>query len=272
MGNRARRAVGALLALLATVSLIGCTTSSPAGTPYSPAIASSDPGALSDATLDQMRRISGLETPEIEGVAGDLPGETMQDFKDRISGCLFTVDRDSGQVRYFSNTPVYETRSGPAIDQVDVERIAAEFAARIYDRTRLSGAEPTIEFVDHGDSYHYEIRFDERIGEVRTFNYLHLTYRQDGELLNCALQDLDVTASLDPVLSRQEALDAVTAQPHWEEWTSATVELVVVREAGGEQRLCWSVVLENAAGGFGGNGYSCLVDAVSGAVSDAATH
>jgi len=129
--------------------------------------------------------------------------------------------------------------------------------------TGAASMQRTIELRDYGERSLYLVRYDEWSGGVRTFNYLYLTFGEDGQLLDCSMQEQDVAVPLVPKLTESEAIALTAKRFELEAWSTTTTELRLIIDGDGAQRLCWSVELQTGDDAFGATFY-CLLDAKDG--------
>jgi hypothetical protein len=214
------------------------------------------------------------EHDEVElGLLPDTEGDGITwEFRDSLTRDTYWVDVETEQMQYYSNSAGYEPPVGSRVSTEQIEVAASEYAWRVYNQDRLPNMERTIEFVDHGDLCEYAVRYDERIDGVTTGNFLHIDYREDGVLLTCSLEDVDVEIDLRHEVTRDEAI--ATAAEHFglDEWRSVDAELSVAQGYQIEDFLAWNVSfeIEIPPNAMGAGDRWVTLDAVSGEVVDEA--
>jgi hypothetical protein len=252
---RARNAVLIVLGIVSSIVVITGASVLQAASP------------ISEGVRAQARALAGSEHVDLVLVPEEEPGDPFHMAEDRETRSYFEIEKRTGLVRYYSNTPAYEAARGPRVSQQQIEARARAFANRVYSPVRLASMDRTLESRNRGDHDAYTVKYDEWIGPVKTFNYLYLTYAEDGELLNCSMLDEDVEIPLDPELEQEEAVDVASNYFDIDVWSSEETDLIIVRTEDGTQRLCWSVSLMTGDESFGA-GFECFVDAIDGRIVD----
>lgn len=228
------------------------------------AVSLAQPTDLS-ALADRAKSLSGRADVDLELLPITQPGDSIDTLRDVASGAYFDVEKSTGDIVYYSNSSAWKAARSKPVEERAVVEAAEAYAKEVYSNARLATMKRTVALVDRGEERHYQVNYDEWIGEARTFNRLYLTYTEDGQLLTCSLLDRDVVVSVIPKLDRSAAINVASAYLDVSKWASEDIELMVYRIPDDSQRLCWSVTLNTGDDSFGAH-FHCLVDASDGKI------
>jgi hypothetical protein len=224
---------------------------------------------IPDEVIAKARIVSGKQDVVLEKAVPDSSSR-MDEYRDTVRRDKYWYDKSSGKIRYFADQAAYSKKRGRAVSKDVVAARGQQYAGRVYNAQRLAAMAPHVELVDEGAERNYIVEYTEHIGNVRTFNYLRITYAEDGTLLNSSQQEAPVTVSLDPKITSSDAISVLADRTGLEKWAQDEAELIVYRTPDGQQELCWRVFLHTGTPAFGAS-FMGRVDAITGEIKDYAS-
>lgn len=241
------------------------------GVGTSAAVTSADGASSLESVSQAAGRVSGRADAKLVPSSSEFTNGSglIDEYVDQERGDKYFVEHATGRVRYFSENSAHD-RGAVDVGREQILTLANSIANRSYNVRRLDGMRCAVSLVDRGDDASYSVRYDEYIGVVRTFNYLHLELTTDGRLASSLQQDEPVTVSLEPKISADVAVRAVAERSGFLKWASESAELVAFRSPDGKQSLTWEVTIRTGRPAFGSTAWA-RVDAQTGAVMDYAT-